>query len=256
MAQSRFPTYQFLGIRVQPLTTSDLLGVIESAIDSNAENCIIGNHNLHSLYLFHRDAKMRQFYASNRYTHVDGMSLIFLARMLHIPLNRSHRNACLDWFEEFFQIAEKNSWRIYFLGGRPEVAAGIPARLHRDYPNLQIKTHHGYDAFSPKTSVYAEIEAFAPHIVLVGMGMPLQERWILEAQNRVHAKLFYSCGAIMDYFMGAQKTPPRWLGKLGLEWLYRLVHDPARLFFRYVIEPLTLMPLFFCEWWGRKHFAG
>jgi N-acetylglucosaminyldiphosphoundecaprenol N-acetyl-beta-D-mannosaminyltransferase len=252
MDQSRFLTYSFLGIRVQPLTKSDLLSVIESAIESSTENCILGHHNLHSLYLFHHDAIMRQFYEINRYTHVDGMSLILLARMVHYPLNRSHRNTSLDWFDELFRRAEKKSWRIYFLGGSPEVAVGIPDRLRRDYPMLQIRSHHGYDAFSPTTSVYAEIDSFAPHIVLVGMGMPLQERWILEAQNKVHTKLFYSCGAIMDYYMGTQKTPPRWLGRFGLEWLYRLISRPKVLYSRYVLEPMMLLPMILREIATRK----
>jgi N-acetylglucosaminyldiphosphoundecaprenol N-acetyl-beta-D-mannosaminyltransferase len=252
---AKFPAYHFLGMRIEPLTKADLLNVIQSTVDSNLDNSIIGNHNMHSLYLLHHNAEMRHFYDENRHTHVDGMPIILLARMLGIPLHRVHRTGYLDWFEAFLCLAEDKSWRIYFLGGRPDVAAGIPARIRSDWPRLEIRSHHGYDAFSPTTSVYAEIEAFAPHIVLVGMGMPLQEKWILEARGRIHANLFLQCGAIMDYFMGAQKAAPRWLGQIGFEWLYRLMCRPKALYRRYLVEPLALSPMVLREVATRRtHF--
>jgi N-acetylglucosaminyldiphosphoundecaprenol N-acetyl-beta-D-mannosaminyltransferase len=108
------PTYHFLGLRVNALTKRELLDAIQSAVQKHAENCIIGNHNLHSVYLFHRDAEMRRFYDRNLYTHIDGMSVILLARMLGLRLESRRKTSYLDWFDEFLLLAEKASWRIYF----------------------------------------------------------------------------------------------------------------------------------------------
>jgi N-acetylglucosaminyldiphosphoundecaprenol N-acetyl-beta-D-mannosaminyltransferase len=199
---------------------------------------------------------MRRFYCQSVYTYIDGMSLVFLARVLGIPLKRCHRATSLDWFEDLLRLAERKSWRIYFLGGRPEVADEVRDYFCALFPGLKIRSHHGYDAFSPETTVYEEIKKFVPHIVMVGMGMPLQEQWILESLDRVQTNLILSCGGLMDYYMGAQRPAPRWLGQMGLEWLYRLLHEPRRLFFRYVIEPVTLIPLCFREWRGKKHYAN
>ena len=250
-------SYRFLGIRVHALTKPDLLVAIENVIKAGTPNSIIGNHNLHSLYLCQSNAEIRRFYDRNTYTHVDGMSIIILARIFGVPLGRIHRTGYLDWFDDFLSMAEKNSWRIYFLGGRPKVASGLLDKFHTVYPNLQLCSHHGYDAFEHGTTVFEEIKAFAPHVLMVGMGMPLQERWIETEvlSNRINVNLILSCGAIMDYYMGAQKAAPRWLGQIGLEWMYRLVRDPKRLFFRYVIEPVTLLPLIICEWRKRKNYA-
>ena len=242
MWQDTFPDFHFLGLKVQGLTKADLLNVIESTIDSGANNSIIGNHNLHSLYLLRYSHEMRSFYQHNQYTHVDGMSLVMLGRLMGIPLRRIHRTGYLDWFNEFLALAESKSWRLYFLGGRQEVAVRLPSRLRGTYPNLLLRCHHGYDAFSPDTMVYEEIADFKPHIVLVGMGMPLQERWILGARERVHTNLFLQCGAIMDYYTGVQRPSPRWMGQLGLEWLFRLVCRPRSLGSRYILEPLKLAP--------------
>lgn len=247
MTEGRFPTYRFLGIQAQPLTKADLLGAIESTVASEAENCIIGNHNLHSVYLVQRDEEMRACYDRNLYTHIDGMSLIFLAKMMNIPLRAEHRNGYMDWFEDFLRTAERNSWRLYFLGGPPEMAAKFPLHFQKEFPKLNYRSHHGFDAFSPNTTVFEEIQEFAPHVIVVGMGMPLQERWILDARERIHTHLFLPCGATLEYLLGIQKPAPRWLGTIGLEWLYRLISQPRRLYRRYLIEPVLLIPMILRE---------
>jgi N-acetylglucosaminyldiphosphoundecaprenol N-acetyl-beta-D-mannosaminyltransferase len=254
--ENRHRSWEFLGVRVHAMTQSELLEAIKGCVESGATNNIIGNHNLHSLYLFQRSAPMRQFYDRNLLTYLDGMSLVLLARILAVPLERVHRVAALDWFEDFLQMAEERSWRIYFLSGAPEVANKLPVYFQARYPKIRLRSHHGYDAFSPTTTVFKEIAEFAPHILLVGMGMPLQERWIVESLDRIKVNLISTIGATMDYYLGAQKPTPRWLGQLGLEWLYRLVHNPRRLFFRYIIEPITLVPFLFREWYRLKSEVG
>jgi N-acetylglucosaminyldiphosphoundecaprenol N-acetyl-beta-D-mannosaminyltransferase len=85
--------------------------------------------------------------------------------------------------------------------------------------------------------VIVDINAYAPHILMVGMGMPRQELWILENRHDLRVNVIMPSGAIMDYIAGALPTPPRWLGPLGLEWCYRLLAEPARLSRRYMLEP-------------------
>jgi N-acetylglucosaminyldiphosphoundecaprenol N-acetyl-beta-D-mannosaminyltransferase len=252
MAIIEFPTYQFLGVKVQPLTKAELLGVFDVIMASDLENCIVGNHNLHSLYLVHREQAMRDFYGRALYTHVDGISIILLAKLLRVPLRRTHRNGYLDWIVDFLRMAAERSWRIYFLGGPPEMSESVPARLGLLFPGLQVRSHHGFDAFTPDTTVWEEIEEFGPQIILVGMGMPRQERWILEATTRIHSRLLLPCGATVEYLMHFQKPAPRWLGPIGLEWLYRLVTRPRSLYRRYLLEPLTLIPIILREMITRK----
>lgn len=255
MPTREYSTYRFLGIGLQALDKEQLLEVIHNAVDTSARNCIVGNHNLHSLYLVHNDEEMREFYTKNHFTHVDGMGIVVLAKLLGVPLRRRHRNGYLDWFNEFADLARKNSWRVFFLGGRPEVAAKIPAYFSTRYPGLNIRVHHGYDAFELDTTVYREIEEFAPHVLMVGMGMPLQERWISRSLDRLNVNVLLPCGAIMDYYMGAQKPAPRWVGQIGLEWLYRLLSRPRSLCYRYLVEPVKLFPVLLREWKQRRVYA-
>jgi N-acetylglucosaminyldiphosphoundecaprenol N-acetyl-beta-D-mannosaminyltransferase len=106
---------------------------------------------------------------------------------------------------------------------------------------LQIQTHHGHFQ-AEKTSlenkeVLEEINAYAPQIVMVGMGMPRQEHWIADNWQELHCNAVFCSGAALDYVAGEVPIPPRWMGQLGFEWLYRLVAEPKRLWRRYLVEP-------------------
>jgi N-acetylglucosaminyldiphosphoundecaprenol N-acetyl-beta-D-mannosaminyltransferase len=246
------PTYHFLGMRVQPMTNKDVLDTIEHIVAAPAKNSILGNHNLHSLYLLQRTPLMQRFYQENTYTHVDGMSMVLLGQLLGIPLTRDHRTTYLNWFEDFLRMAAEKHWRIYFIGGPQSMIDLIPDTLLPRFPGLQLRAHHGFDEIAARTTVYKEIEEFQPHVILSGMGMPRQERWILEARNHITTHVFLPCGAALEYLMGLQKAPPRWIGQLGFEWLYRLLTRPKTLYRRYLIEPLFLMPSILREFTRRK----
>jgi N-acetylglucosaminyldiphosphoundecaprenol N-acetyl-beta-D-mannosaminyltransferase len=117
--------------------------------------------------------------------------------------------------------------------------------LRNRYAGLQIRTHHGHfnaeQAGLENQAVLAEVKAYAPDVLMIGMGMPRQEIWILENQKDIDARTVFCCGALMDYVAGEIPTPPRWIGHLGFEWLYRLLSEPARLWQRYLLEPWSVM---------------
>lgn len=84
---------------------------------------------------------------------------------------------------------------------------------------------------------------------MVGMGMPRQEHWVVEYHERIEANVIWLVGACFDYVAGAIPTPPRWMGRVGLEWLYRLYSEPQRLASRYLLEPWSLVPLMISDLW-------
>jgi len=90
--------------------------------------------------------------------------------------------------------------------------------------------------------VLAAINDAQPDVLFVGMGMPRQESWILDNLDGLGGRVIFSVGAAFDYEAGAIPTPPRWTGRVGLEWLFRLASEPRRLFSRYLIEPWSLIP--------------
>ncbi|MDD4169644.1 MAG: WecB/TagA/CpsF family glycosyltransferase [Desulfotomaculaceae bacterium] len=238
--------YSFLGINIHALTMDDLFYLIEEAITRN-EQYIIAHHNLHSLYIFHHNAEMREFYARAKFIYIDGMPIVFLGRLWGHPLERRNRFTSVDWVRPLMQQAARQGWRVFFLGSEPGVAARGAEILKNEIQGLQLETQHGYFDASPENEenhqVLQRIESYQPRILMVGMGMPRQECWILNNLPELHANVVIAVGATMDYMSGAAPTPPRWMGQLGLEWLYRLVSEPRRLWRRYLVEPFFVLNL-------------
>jgi N-acetylglucosaminyldiphosphoundecaprenol N-acetyl-beta-D-mannosaminyltransferase len=235
--------YTLLGVECDALTISDVLNKFEYAIETDQPNLIIGNHNLHSIYLFHREPRMQCFYDSCNAIYIDSMLLIVLGKLLGLPLQRKHRTAFLDWYKDFLSLAEVRGWRIFYVGGRQESVRKGAEWFRGHYPKLSIRFHHGFFTSCQVPALYDEIREFKPHILLVGMGMPRQEDWILSALGNVRANAIVNGGAMIEYLMGDLVATPRWLGQLGLEWMFRLVMEPRRLARRYLIEPLYLLDL-------------
>jgi N-acetylglucosaminyldiphosphoundecaprenol N-acetyl-beta-D-mannosaminyltransferase len=103
---------------------------------------------------------------------------------------------------------------------------------------LKLEAHHGFlQTPSEAAQVLESVAAFNPHLVLVGMGMGRQERWILDNLERFDAASIMTVGACMEYVAENVKTPPRWMGRAGCEWLFRLLENPSRFWYRYIIEP-------------------
>lgn len=237
-------SYDVLGCTVHAVTEQELTELVEDAVEAR-EPCIIANHNLHSVYLYHHDSKVRELFAMSKWTHIDGMGVVMLGRMLGAPLERSQRITYIDWLPLLMERAADHNWRVLYLGSKPGVAEKGARILRKSFPGLQIATVHGYfDAGGAENhGVLDEIRRFAPHLLMVGMGMPRQEHWIIDHFDKVGNAVILPCGAAMDYIADEVPTPPRWTGRVGLEWLYRLVAEPGRLWRRYLVEPWFLLLL-------------
>jgi N-acetylglucosaminyldiphosphoundecaprenol N-acetyl-beta-D-mannosaminyltransferase len=233
----------WLGVRANAFTLDSLLDVI-GASRAAPRPVIIGSHNLRSIYLYHHDAHMKAFFDGVAdYVFIDGMPFIWWGALLGDSLRRANRLTCVDWIPHLMARSAAEGWRVFYLGNRPGVAETGAEKFRQLYAGLIIETRHGY--FDPDTGNAAVIEAintWAPDILLVGMGMPRQEQWILQCHDRLAAKCVITVGATMDYFAGAVPTPPRWMGRVGLEWLARLWAEPRRLARRYLVEPWSLLP--------------
>jgi N-acetylglucosaminyldiphosphoundecaprenol N-acetyl-beta-D-mannosaminyltransferase len=244
-------TAEFFGIRVHFKTIGELQALVARIIHAR-ENAVIANHNLHSLYLCHRQPRLRDFYAQAEWIHIDGMPIVSLARLFGYPASRNHRVTYADWFPLLMQAAAVGQWRVFYLGSAPGVAEIGANLLRRKHPQLQIRTRDGYfnmQSGSTETeSILQSITDYQPHLLLVGMGMPRQELWIHANRSKLCANVILPAGAAMDYVAGAVRTPPRWAGRIGLEWAFRLLVEPRRLWCRYLLEPLFLAGILAKEW--------
>lgn len=236
---------RLLGGDVDLITPRDVLRRVDGAVAANGKSVLIANHNAHSLFLVRRSAPLRAFFAQADLIQINSVPLILWGRVLGLPLERGMRSTYLDWRDDFWRLAEARRWRVFYLGGAPGVADTAAARLAPRYPNVTIGVHHGYFDPAPASGenrrVLAQIAAFEPQVVLVGMGMPLQEIWASENRAALGCGAILTVGAAFDYEAGVQTAAPRWTGRLGVEWLARLIGQPRRLAGRYLLEPWSLL---------------
>ena len=232
-----------LGVGVDPLTVEELQAEIGHLV-RGSRRALVLNVNAHCLNLCYEDAALRAFFNGAEVVFCDGAGVMLAARVLgrRVP----ERITYADWAWHLAAFAAAEGFSLYFLGGRPGVARAAAQKLNERHPDLEIAgVRHGYfdhAAGSPENeAVVEEINAAAPDILLVGLGMPLQERWLMENGGRIDAGAILTGGAVFDYVSGRLNRGPRLLTTSGFEWLARLIAEPRRLWRRYLLgNPLFL----------------
>lgn len=155
----------------------------------------------------------------------DGSGLIWAASVHDLPLQE--RVAGIDLIEEI--LDNSRHLEVYLLGSKPGVAKKAGERLERNYEAVTVTgTHHGYDPVKSE-EVVKEVNEAGPDILLVGMGVPKQERWIIEHVNSLEVNIVMGVGGSFDVISGNLPRAPRWMREKGLEWLYRIWLEPGRI---------------------------
>ncbi len=241
-----------LGVWVDALTVDELHGELVSIIDRH--DCIqVLNVNVNCLNLAYERPWLRDLLNSAEVVFCDGDGVRLGARLLGRRL--PSRITYADWLWELAQFSEPRGYSFFFLGARPGVADRAAARLQARFPNLQIVgTHHGFfdkavDSLENE-DVIRQINGVRPNILVLGFGMPLQERWLLENWDRVEANIVLTGGAVFDYISGELQRAPSWMTDHGLEWLGRLIIEPRRLWKRYLIGNPVFLYRVLKQRWG------
>lgn len=244
----------------QPRTLTDSEGLVQiidgvSSQDSNGETLFITAHNMHSLALELKNPTFRAAQHSAKIGILDGTPLVWFLSLRGHSLNPKWRITMLDWMPLFLSHANQKKWRVFLLGTTPASIEIARAKLSAKYPSIEFAFHHGHFSVTDaneNSRVTSQIKDFAPHCLLVGMGMPRQEIWLNSVKNQHLARAAFPVGGYFDYIAGKTFTPPRWTSRLGLEWLARLLADPRRLYHRYLIEPWPVIFVLLRELFRRQ----
>jgi N-acetylglucosaminyldiphosphoundecaprenol N-acetyl-beta-D-mannosaminyltransferase len=230
-----------LGAPIHLLTDRELL----DQLLTSPQGSTIGHHNLHSLFLLTRVPALSDFYRMSSVVFVDGLPVIWLLRAKGVSAGVQHRHTALDWLPGLLTEAAASHRHVVHLGGRERVSERAAARLRAQFAGLRLSVLHGYFDASWRSwdncHIVSQLNDLRADVLLVGMGMPRQELWVLRHRAQLNARVVVTIGGTFDYLGGAQRTPPRWLGPLGLEGVYRLGSHPLRLWRRYLVEPVCLI---------------
>jgi N-acetylglucosaminyldiphosphoundecaprenol N-acetyl-beta-D-mannosaminyltransferase len=128
------------------------------------------------------------------------------------------------------RLSHERGYRLYFLGAAPGVAERAASTLRQRFPNAQIVgITHGYFSPEAEPTVLAHIRQARPDVLLVGMGMPRQEKWIARHKQTLGVPVSVGVGGSFDIYAGVVRRAPRWMQRYGLEWLWRLMQDPRKI---------------------------
>jgi len=231
-----------LGIEIDPLTIPELNERIGRIIDQGQKGLVL-NVNANAMNIACEEPWFHAFLRQAHLMYCDGAGVQLAARLLggHIP-----QRICLtDWQWSLVEYCSQRGYTLYLLGSVPGVARAAAQRFHERFPTTQILgTRDGYfhQSGPENEAVIGDINRLRPNILIVGMGMPLQEQWLEQNWKKLDVNILISGGACLDYASGRVRRCPTWMRENGLEWLFRLALEPRRMFRRYVIgNPLFLL---------------
>jgi len=221
---------RILGIRVDETTMAAALDFLAAAICACREDQRLRRVvtlNPEGLYLATQDASFAVIVEAADLVAADGAGLLWAARQVGRPL--PERVTGIDLMLAACARAAREGWRIFLLGAKSGLAEAAAAKLRERYAGLHIcGLHHGYFA-GEEDAVIAQINAAAPDLLFVALGMPAQERFCAAYQRQIQAAVAIGVGGSFDVLAGQVKRAPRFLRRLRLEWLWRLLLQPSRL---------------------------
>ena len=249
-----------LGTKVSLVQIPDVMAEMERWIEESrgrgpARYVVLTNIN--SVMNAQRDPAYRGVLNRADLTVADGMPLVWVARALGA---KRMRRRCYgpDLLLAFCERARQRGWRFYFYGGAPDVPEQLAEQLCARFPGLQVA---GVEAppFRPLTpaedaAACERINASGADVVWVGLGGLKQDTWMATHAQRLRAPALVGVGAAFDFFTGRVRQAPRWMRENGLEWLFRLVAEPRRLWFRYLVYNPWFAICLLLELTGLKKF--
>lgn len=227
--------FTILGNKITDLTTPELLTEVDRIIASGKSEVIL-NTNVHGIHLSQRLPWLKEFRNSVRITHADGAGIALGAWILG---NRLGARVCInDFIWDLARFCKARGHSIYLLGADKEVVGRAADALHDMEPGIRIAgVHDGYFAKEGPESdrVVEMINAVRPGILLVGFGMPVQEKWVRDNAARLNANVIMVVGGFFDRLSGSVPWTPRWMTEHGMEWVYLSLRRPRRFFERYLV---------------------
>ena len=155
----------------------------------------------------------------------DGISVVKAMNLLGLPAKE--RITGVDLADKLLRRAGEQGKSVYLLGAKEEVVSALAKKLRAQYPQMALSYHNGYDG--DKDQIFAEIAALQPDLVLVGLGVPAQERLIARHYDTFQKGVFMGVGGSFDVLSGSLRRAPSFFVKTNTEWLYRILRQPSRL---------------------------
>jgi N-acetylglucosaminyldiphosphoundecaprenol N-acetyl-beta-D-mannosaminyltransferase len=231
------PHFRVLGVRVNAVQIPQVVDWMESCIQDRGPARYVAVTGMHGVTESHQNPEFRTILKDADLVVPDGMPLVWLGRIRGFA--QLARRVYGPELMETFCRQTGAKYRHFFYGGAPGVADRL-AQVEQDRHGIRVAGTYcpPFRALTEEEDkeVVARINAAAPDVVWVGLSTPKQERWMREHRDKLNVPLMLGVGAAFDLNMGRLKQAPEWMRERGLEWLFRLLAEPKRLWRRYLVQ--------------------
>lgn len=236
---------RFLNTYVSNITMNEALDDIEKMIRSKKKSYVVAV-NVDVIMKIEQDEELKTITNEADMVLTDGKPLIWISKLKKAPIKEKISGS--DLVPKLCELSDKKGYTIFILGGKDGIAEQAKKKLESQYENIRI-----VGVYSPKfgfendkkelTKINSMINKKKPDLLFVCLGCPKQEKWIYNHINEYDAKVSICAGATVDFLAGNMKRAPKWMSNCGLEWFYRFLQEPKRLFKRYFIDDIKILKL-------------
>lgn len=240
--QSTRPQTQLLfGLTMDGLRMGEAVERCRLAIQTRRP-LLIGVLNAAKIVNLRRDLNLRDALLDCNMLLADGQSVVWASWLLHKPL--PERVAGIDLFEALLDLAHREHRSVYLLGAKPEVLAALEQNVHQRWSGLRIAgSHDGYFTDAEASDIAADIRASGADMLFLGMASPKKEIFLRRFQRELDVPVLHGVGGSFDILAGLTQRAPLGWRRLGMEWAYRLVQEPRRMWKRYLVTNIGFIAL-------------
>jgi len=236
-----------VGCPITKLRLEDFVGVAEQFIACGKPH-YIAVVNVAKIIKMRADRELEESVHSAHVIGADGVPLVWASRLLGNPL--PGRVNGTDLMYRLLETANEKGYRIFFFGAKQEVLQRMLYTVRAEYPGVKIAGfHHGYFNTSEESSIVYKIRAAKADILFIGFGTPKKEVWVKRYLSAMGVPVVHGVGGSFDVLAGVIPRAPHWMQRSGLEWLFRLLREPRRMWRRYLVTNTLFIKLVFQEWY-------
>lgn len=233
---------EMMGCQIDNLSMEETLQTIESYIkDGRPQQHVVVN--VDKLVKASRDENLKRIINECSLINADGMPVVWASRLLRKGLKE--RVAGIDLFEALMERSAVKGWRVFLLGAKEDVVSNVKRLYEAKYPGLTVAGYrNGYWGQEDEKDVVEQIKTSRADLLFVAISSPKKEEFLSRYQAEMRIPFAMGVGGTFDVAVGKVKRAPLWMQRTGLEWFFRFMQEPRRMFRRYFIDDVAFLWLF------------
>lgn len=237
---------RILGVSIDNINIEEAGKITKDLVDKSNKSCkMIVSPNVEFIMTAQKDEEFYRILQKADFATPDSIGVIIGGKLQKKPFKE--RIPGQAYFRKVLEVGEKEGWTFYLLGGKGDVPKLASENIKKLYPNIKIVGYHeGFFEDTSEEDIIKEINNLKPNVLFVAMGAPIQEKWIASHQAELKVDVAAGQGGTFDYEAGKIKRAPVIFQKLGIEWFWRLMMQPARIA-RMVVLPIYLLKIIFTK---------